>query len=179
MLVVVVGGSGSGKSEYAEQIAMDLSENDKRIYLATMKVYGESAKKRITRHVKARQGKGFDTVELAADIYKVKEHVDVQGKNDTVLIECLSNLVANEMFWDDMTQRSATEVTDKILCDLKAVSEQFPNVVIVTNNVSEDGIKYDAGTMSYIRAIEMINSSVCRMADQVFEVVAGIPVRLK
>ena len=51
--------------------------------------------------------------------------------------------------------------------------------MIVTNNVFEDGINYDATTMEYIRAMGSINEKLALMADEVVEVVVGIPLTIK
>ena len=65
MILLVTGGSASGKSEYAENRALQLAktEQKKLIYLAAMKPFGEEAAKRIERHRQLRAGKGFETVE--------------------------------------------------------------------------------------------------------------------
>ena len=72
MIVTVTGGSGSGKSEFAENLMTELlnktSENNKLFYIATMKPYGEEAAKRIQRHQKLREGKGFKTIECYKNI---------------------------------------------------------------------------------------------------------------
>ena len=52
-------------------------------------------------------------------------------------------------------------------------------LVIVTNNVFEDGRRYDAATMEYLKAMGLINQEIAAMADRVIEVVVGIPVRIK
>ena len=52
-------------------------------------------------------------------------------------------------------------------------------MVIVTNEVAMDGILYDPETMEYIRLMGLLNQRLAEMADQVVEVVYGIPVWLK
>ena len=61
MMIFVFGGSGSGKSEYAEQRILEAGEMP-RYYVATMEPFGEVGKKRIERHLMLRVGKGFTTV---------------------------------------------------------------------------------------------------------------------
>ena len=63
MLVTVTGGSGSGKSAYAEQTAVRLAEGGRLLYLATMMRDGAGAQERIRRHRALRSGKGFLTIE--------------------------------------------------------------------------------------------------------------------
>ena len=75
--------------------------------------------------------------------------------------------------------RSADQVTDKIINDIQFLSQKTDNLIIVTNNVFEDGVKYDDGTMEYVRALGKINVRLAELADRVVEVVVGIPVELK
>ena len=65
------------------------------------------------------------------------------------------------------------------MADIKELAGAFKNLVIVTNNVFEDGIDYDKTTMEYIRALGMINKGLAEFSDSVTEVVAGIPLALK
>ena len=94
------------------------------------------------------------------------------------LLECMSNLTANEMFTKD-GMKSEEEVVEKIVSEIQTLSQKLDNLVIVTNNVFEDGVIYDAGTMEYLKALGRINAALARLADRVAEVVVGIPVELK
>ena len=95
MLTLVTGGSGSGKSAFAEDRVLSFGEG-KRIYIATMHPFDEESHKRIERHRKMRAGKGFETVEC----YTGLKNAVLPGESGkcVVLLECMSNLVANEMF---------------------------------------------------------------------------------
>jgi len=68
---------------------------------------------------------------------------------------------------------------EKIVSEIQTLSQKLDNLVIVTNNVFEDGVIYDAGTMEYLRALGRINAALAHLADRVAEVVVGIPVELK
>ena len=63
MVVLVVGVPDSGKSALAESVALELSGENKRIYLATMEVLDEAGYERVKKHRKLRKGKGFFTIE--------------------------------------------------------------------------------------------------------------------
>lgn len=178
MLVLITGGSGSGKSSYAESYVMKLSENSKRYYIATMQVYGEEGRKKVERHRELRAVKGFFTIEQPVDVEQamIKQH---DSEEDAVaLLECMSNLTANEMFSDEQP-KTCEYVTDKILHGVERLRKGCRHLVIVSNNVFEDGIVYDETTMEYIRAMGKINQELARMADTVIEVVVGIPVIVK
>ena len=100
MLHIVYGGSASGKSSYAESFAMSLQGEGRLLYIATMYPYkwntteiDQETMQRIERHRAMRADKGFDTVEC----YRHVEHI-VAKRQDVLLLECMSNLLANEMF---------------------------------------------------------------------------------
>ncbi|MGN0298488.1 MAG: bifunctional adenosylcobinamide kinase/adenosylcobinamide-phosphate guanylyltransferase [Lachnospiraceae bacterium] len=186
MFVLIIGGSGSGKSAYAESVAMALkSQAHPLYYLATMQVYGKEGQDKVERHRRMRAGKGFITVECQQDIYlqlQTKQEKDgeiVLGqKVGAALLECMSNLTANEMFRED-GMCSIKRVVHKILTDLDKLYDRLEHLVIVSNNVFEDGVEYDEGTMQYIEALGQINVALAERADVVTEVVVGIPVSVK
>ncbi len=168
MVELITGGSGSGKSEYAENRAVLLGKTGAPlIYAAAMEPYGDEAKARIARHRAQREGKGFVTVERYRDIGGL-----CVPEGGTVLVECMSNLLANEMFGagGDYEERIKQGI-DTLIC-------RCANLVIVTNEIFSDGIKYSAETEEYIRALARLNRYIAAAADRVTEVVYGIPVDL-
>ena len=190
---MVIGGSGSGKSAYAESLLS--SCEGIRYYIATMQIYDAEGEKKVERHRKLRAGKGFLTIESPMNVgkiqfacageaeqaqYRQEAERKVQGSSEkkSALLECMSNLTANEMFTKD-GMKSEEEVVEKIVSEIQTLSQKLDNLVIVTNNVFEDGVIYDAGTMEYLRALGRINAALARLADRVAEVVVGIPVELK
>ena len=82
------------------------------------------------------------------------------SEKKSALLECMSNLTANEMFTKD-GMKSEDEVVEKIVSEIQTLSQKLDNLVIVTNNVFEDGVIYDAGTMEYLRALGRIDPSTC------------------
>lgn len=179
MIVLITGGSGSGKSAYAEDTAVRLAAQEKKerlYYLATMKVCDEESRKRVQRHRGLRAGRGFETVEQPRGIREALDKMR-QGKK-TVLLECMSNLAANEMFSSGEI-KPAEEVAARIVEGIVLLAEQTEHLIIVTNNVFEDGFSYDGATESYLEALGRINEQTAALADVVTEVVAGIPVPVK
>lgn len=193
MITLVTGGSGSGKSAYAESLLS--SCEGIRYYIATMQIYDAEGEKKVERHRKLRAGKGFLTIESPMNVGKIRfacageseqaqyrqeaeRKVQCSSEKKSALLECMSNLTANEMFTKD-GMKSEEEVVEKIVSEIQTLSQKLDNLVIVTNNVFEDGVIYDAGTMEYLRALGRINAALARLADRVAEVVVGIPVELK
>ncbi len=179
MTVLITGGSGSGKSAYAEEYITRLAKDNKKYYIATMQVFDKEGQERVERHRKQRSGKGFLTIEQPTDIGAAFEKMEkFPEKENAVLLECISNLVANEMFSGEVRQDCKT-VEEKIIRGIERVKNGLKHFVIVTNNVFEDGITYEEATMEYIRTMGKINEALAVMADQVVEVVVGIPVVIK
>lgn len=172
-MILISGGSGSGKSEYAEGRAVRLQEENggSLFYAATMMVYDEESRRRVERHRKMREGKGFVTVEIPLHIATLPITA-----GDTVLIECLSNLLANEMY---EPSGAGDTCADAIIDGIRQLKCIGANLVIVTNEVFSDGMHYDASTMLYIERLGAINTALAEMADEVTEVVAGIALQKK
>lgn len=208
MITLITGGSGSGKSAYAEKYICHAS-NEKgckeKYYIATMHVFDDEGQRKIERHRRLRAGKGFITIEQPRDIKKAVEKLQSENCLKTgrsALLECMSNLVANEMFppvdvsgmqaaeakketlddpenMKDYDTAQISRVSKKVLKEVSILSENVAELVIVTNNVFEDGVSYDQSTMNYIKAMGIVNRGLAAMAESVVEVVAGIPVTVK
>ena len=176
MMTLIIGGSGSGKSAYAEDYMVSISEDRKKYYIATMQIYDEEGKRKVERHRMLRGGKGFSTIEQPVDIGKAAEKMEAEDR--TALLECVSNLTANEMFSGEVPGTEEV-ITEKIVGGIAVLNRELTHLVIVSNNVFEDGDVYDKTTMAYIRAMGRINQKLAEMADEVVEVVVGIPIVIK
>ena len=166
MLTLVIGGSGSGKSRFAEDL---LSRHEaEKWYLACMVPYGEDARERIRRHREMRRDKGFFTVERYTDIAGI-------DPPDTAccLIECLGNLTANEIFEPDGCGPDAA--ADAIVSGILSLASRCRGVVAVTNDVGSAGHAYPPETLRYMQILGKINARIAAHADAVYELVCGIP----
>ena len=105
MNVLVTGGSASGKSLYAEQLACHLSPT--RIYLATMSPEGDDAQRRIARHRAQRADGGFATIECNGTLPRCRF-------DGVVLLDDLGNLVAQALFAQDGTMADPSSVLDRL-----------------------------------------------------------------
>ena len=130
--------------------------------------FDEESRKRVQRHRKMRQGKGFETVECYTGLDKIR-----LPENCTVLLECMSNLVANEMFQEEGAHENTVEA---VLKGVRHIIEQAGNLVIVTNDLFSEAADYQGETGLYQEYLGQINQKIAEIADQVVEVVYGIPV---
>jgi adenosylcobinamide kinase/adenosylcobinamide-phosphate guanylyltransferase len=167
MITLITGASSSGKSGIAETIAQNQNAGH-LFYIATMHQYDDESVRRVRRHREMRAEKGFETIEKYTDIGGI--YIPV---NSTCLLECLSNLLANEMYDKDGSGDGADV---KILSDIKKLAAKASNLIIVTNEIFADGVIYDEFCTAYINKLGLINRETAAAADVVIESVAGIPI---
>ena len=168
MLILVSGGSGSGKSAFAEDL-ITASGLETKIYVATMQVWDAEGEARVARHRAMRAGKGFATLECP---------VDLKGagvpEGCALLLEDLTNLAANEWFG---VGRAGAE--QRVRSGLNRIKDRAALAVVVANELFSDGIEYDKETADYLSCLARLNRTAAELADRVYEVVCGIPVRWK
>ena len=130
MLILITGASGSGKSEYAEKICCGLAGSAKKYYIATMQVFDEEGKQRIERHKNMRSGKNFKTIEQPCNVENAIEKMDIKDPSKrTVLLECISNLLANEMFSDETIQ-DRHMIMDKIIDGIRQLKNEVRHLAV-------------------------------------------------
>lgn len=173
MFYVVTGGSGSGKSEYAEQLVCKMG-NTVRYYIATMQADDAESRQRIKRHQNMRAGRQFVTVECFRNLQDLSF-----PENGDMLLECMSNLVANEMFAENEEETAlspesrAARIEEKILRGIENIKKQAGHLVVVTNEIFSDGTHYDPWTQAYQKCLAAVNKGMAEQADHVTEVVYG------
>lgn len=166
MFTLVIGGAASGKSEYAEVHALTLP--GRRVYLATMEPFGMEARARIAQHHRTRAGKGFETVERYTYLAGLRLP---DGAN--ILLECLGNLMANELY---SPQGGGSQAA---LAGVEHLLSRSAHLTVVTNEVCSGGTDYAGDTLRYMRELARLNRALAAQADLVVEVVCGLPNVLK
>lgn len=166
MFTLIIGGAASGKSEFAEAHVLKLP--GRRVYLATMESFGTEARARVERHRRLRAGKGFETVERCTDLRGLEVGQDVN-----ILLECLGNLLANELY---SPQGGGSQA---VLAGMEHLLAQSAHLAVVTNEVCSGGKDYAGETLRYMRELARINRTLAARAELVVEVVCGLPNVLK
>ena len=170
MFTLVIGGSASGKSEYAEQLVTS-SGVFPCYYIATMQPFGEEGQTRIRRHRALRAQKRFETVERYTGLSGL-----TLPQPGAALLECIGNLTANELF----SESGAGEQTvSAVVNGVEGLIRSTKELVVVTNDVFSDGVVYDPSTENYRVKLAEINRALAARADCVVEVVCGLPLYLK
>ena len=132
-----------------------------------MQPFDEETYRRIDRHRRMRAEKNFQTVECYTNL----SSVEVPG-DSTVLLECVSNLCANEVFSPEGSGDGAVEAIRKGVEQLK---QQCGELIVVSNEVFSGGTDYEGDTLRYMRYLGQANQELAAMAENVCEVTCGIP----
>ncbi len=166
-IILITGGQRSGKSTYAQELALSLSANP--VYLATSAVWDEEHRERIERHKRDR-GPEWTNIEELTDI----QNVDVSGR--VVVIDCVT-LWATNFF---MANNGDVEDT---LNQLKERFVQFTAqeaiFIFVTNEIGLGGISSNDLQRRFTDLIGWMNQFIARAADEVVLMASGIAVKIK
>jgi adenosylcobinamide kinase/adenosylcobinamide-phosphate guanylyltransferase len=193
MRALVVGGSGSGKSAFAEHLACSLSTE--RTYVATMRAQGAEAHARIARHRLQRAHLGFATVawDGCAKAPCMSDDIDAAAYAETrwgsrpstqassvMLLDDLGNLAANALFGNADTMADPQETLERLSVELDALCAAFAHAVVVGNEAGCDHVPpQDEGTRAWIWLQGALCCHLAALVPLVVEVVAGLPVYVK
>lgn len=165
MVIFVSGGSGSGKSEFAESLITD-SKIDKRTYIATMQVWDNEGRGRVQRHLELRAGKGFETLECPTGL----ERAELSG--GAVLLEDLTNLFMNEFFGG-----GAQGAMDRVERGIELLAKKAELLVIVGNDIFSSGESFDGDMSDFIAQLGRLHGFVTGLADECYEVASSVAQR--
>lgn len=174
--VLVLGGARSGKSAYAEKIAAQLGQ--RVLYVATAEVLDDEMAERVAAHRQTRPA-GWQTLEaprqVGAALTAVTEPPEV------LLLDCMTLLVSNIVLARETESSSAVQaaVQAEIEAIIAAQKQLDVPLVVVSSEVGLGLIPaYRMGRV-YRDALGWANQKLAAVADQVFLVVAGLPIALK
>lgn len=168
MIILITGGQRSGKSMFAEDLALRISPSP--IYIATARIRDDDFRRRVEIH-QLRRGNEWTTIEQPLFI----GDIDIPD-NSTVLVDCLTLLATN---WFFECGESIEESRRRLYGQLEALFSNNANYIIVSNEIGLGGVSENALQRSFTDLQGDINKFVSSMADEVYFVVSGIPVKIK
>jgi adenosylcobinamide kinase/adenosylcobinamide-phosphate guanylyltransferase len=172
MLILVTGGSRSGKSGYALERAGRCEEP--RLFIATAQAFDDEMTRRIEAHKKARPA-GW---ELAEEPFEVTRTLTAELKRcRTVVVDCvtlwMSNLLLrDERFGEADAARCAAELA-------AAARGPGSTVIVVTNEVGSGVVPDNELARRFRDCAGRANQVIARAADEVLFLVSGIAMRIK
>lgn len=176
-LILVLGGARSGKSAFAERLAGELAGNSV-LYVATAEAGDDEMRQRIEAHQRQRP-QSWRTLEAQRDVGAAIENA--VGDAGAVLVDCLTLLVANPLMADEEAPHSDPETAvlaevDSLIASAKRLGG---TVVVVSNEVGMGLVPLYPMGRAYRDLLGQANQVVARRADEVYLLVAGIPVKIK
>ena len=165
MHTFISGGCKNGKSYYAQRIAQ--AAGKPLYYVATMISTGEEDDLRIARHLRERDGWGFETLECGRRILECLPNADCAG---SFLLDSVTALLANEMFAPEGFDASAPE---RVADALEEFVRRTENAVFVSDYIYGDAAEYDEWTENYRRGLALIDCRLAACCDNVLEVSSG------
>lgn len=176
-LIFVTGGVRSGKSSFAEKLAIERAKEigGKLHYVATSETVDEEMKRRIARHQKERAEGEFPwkTWEQPSDIGKLAAYFQ---KGDVLLLDCLTTLINNELY---LTNDTEEEIFHRVETGIAALKERCSMLIIVSNEVLFDPAGENKLVLTYWKLIGRLHQKIVKMADEAYLVECGIPIRKK
>lgn len=167
--ILVLGGARSGKSAFAERLAVECGEPV--LYVATATAVDDEMAERIAHH-RARRLETWRTLEAPLDFAKAiaRERADAR----TVLVEDLTLALSNLM--ETLEAKSAQQ---RLMHDVTNALKLGANVVLVSNEVGMGLVPpYPLGR-AFRDALGRVNQHAAHEASEVYLLVAGLPLRLK
>ena len=180
-IILCSGGARSGKSEFAEQLALSLK--GRKAYVATGQAFDDEMKDRIKKH-QLRRGKEWITFEIP--LYLHKNWEQIKNVSDVILIDCLTMFTSNHVFahGDINTQEDSNRIESIILEELRLLLQEINNsndktVIFVTNEI---GLRIvpDNNLARYVRDITgRVNREVASAANKMYLTISGVTIELK
>lgn len=180
-IILCSGGARSGKSEFAEQLALSLK--GRKAYVATGQAFDDEMKDRIKKH-QMRRGNEWITFEIPLHLHKNWEQI--KNVSDVILIDCLTMFTSNHVFahGDINTQEDSNRIESIILEELRLLLQEINNsndktVIFVTNEIGL-GIVPENKLARYFRDITgRVNREVASAANKMYLTISGVTIELK
>lgn len=179
-IILVTGGSRSGKSTFAENL---LKDKDDVLYIATAIVTDKEMEKRVQKH-KERRNPIWGTYEG----YKGLDKVFMEDCHKYIMLECVGTMVTNLMFdktydFDTISQKEISELSDNIKSEVEkmisAAKKKDKDLIIVTNEVGWSLVpEYRLGRI-FSDILGNLNQLIANLSDEVYLVACGLPLKLK
>lgn len=167
-IILITGGERSGKSTYAERLALDLCSTP--VYMATAHPWDDEFRERIRRH-QERRGPQWTNIEEERWL----SHHDVAGR--VVLIDCLTLWATNFFFENEGLPIDV--ILEMLKKEFDRLTSQEATFIFVTNEIGMGGVSANAVQRRFTDLMGWLNQYVAQQADEVVLMVSGIAVKVK
>lgn len=191
--ILITGGQRSGKSTYAEQLALQLAAGEQAVYMATAKIWDQEFAHRVQLH---KDRRGPQWINIEEEKYLSKHNV--AGK--VVLIDCVT-LWSTNFFFDLSTEdnlpdsgtpnstmdaaeaANSASLVERTLVHIKEEFEKFTaqdaTFIFVTNEIGLSGVSENKVQRQFTDLLGWLNQYIASKADEVVFMISGIPMKIK
>ncbi len=175
-IILITGGSRSGKSMYAQRIAESLSGT--RTYIATCPVIDKEMEDRVRKHQEARESASWQTIEEVTDLAGALRR---SKGSEVILVDCLTLWINNLMYEAEQKKKYLDEDMISARCeDVLGVCRNLTGTVIFVANEVGMGIVPENPSSRLFRDLAgRCNQSMAAHADTAIFMVSGLPVYIK
>lgn len=166
-IILITGGARSGKSTYAEQLALALSPSP--VYMATARIWDEDFRERVRRH-QARRGPEWTNIE--EEKYLSRHNL----ADRVVLVDCVT-LWCTNFFFD--LDSDIVRVLEAAKQEFDAFTRQEATFIFVTNEIGLGGTSDNKLQRKFTDLLGWMNQYIAACADEVVLMVSGIPLTIK
>ena len=168
MKYLILGGARSGKSHFAESIAV--ATNKKLVYIATAQALDEEMHARILHHQSSRIDQWITVEEPLSLAAILQQH---SAENTCILVDCLTLWLTNILLaGEEIFQREHGGL-------LEALPKLSGNVIFVSNEVGMGIVAADPLSRRFVDEAGRLHQALAKLCDKVTLVVAGLPLTLK
>ena len=194
-IILVTGGQRSGKSTYAEKLALEMAAGEQAVYMATSRIWDEEFAHRVQLH---KERRGPQWINLEEEKYLARHNV--AGR--VVLVDCVTLWSTNFFFdisdntlpdnlgsdaanitMDAAQAQESASVVEQALQQIKAEFEKFTSqdatFIFVTNEIGLGGVSENKVQRQFTDLLGWLNQYIASKADEVVLMVSGIPVKIK
>ncbi len=187
MIAFISGGARSGKSNYAEQLALRLrqtyecsGDEAKLLYIATSTMTDPEMQARIEVHRQSRSDQ-WSTIEVPYDLHQMVQHVkswsvNHNGQVSTMrwigLIDCLTVWLSNAMFTAEQSEQDILSQMSNLIQEART---QSMDLILVSNDLNESSIPDDAFVQTYVQVLQKLHIAIVDAADTAIQMHAGVP----
>jgi len=172
-LVLITGGSRSGKSSHAISLAAERAGAERRaFFLATAQPSDEEMRSRIAHHRRERPA-GFETIEEPLEVCQAVTRLDADA--GVLVIDCLTLWISNLMATGRPDKEILAEAANLAALLRAARFHSF----VVSDEVGSGLVPMEPLGRRFRDLLGWTNQTIGRAADQVLLMVAGYPLRVK
>jgi adenosylcobinamide kinase/adenosylcobinamide-phosphate guanylyltransferase len=185
-IIFITGGARSGKSLFALNMANNfVSSTLKKAYIATAEALDSEMRERIERHKKTRRDE-WDTYEEPVKISDILRAI--KDKYSIIVLDCLtlwlSNILHRAQSTEHRTQMIENNIQEfieelKIFKDPSRITHHALHLFIVSNEIGMGIVPDNKLAREFRDLAGLLNQKVAEIADEVYLVTAGIPIKIK